>query len=156
MTEETGSGWENKALRMPRAAMGTGKMEGAEARGGSRCWRRGGGSGRAVGLAPAVGASDGSLAPLPSMGTRGGLEGGNLGFKANHTKPSRAGVGADGGAVLCAPGEPRNRTGAAVPPHRQAAEQPSAPLAPQLPQLPLSGVSNAVTGCCEISGDASE
>ena len=31
MTEGSGSGWENKALQMPRAAVGTGKMEGEEA-----------------------------------------------------------------------------------------------------------------------------
>lgn len=118
MTEETGSGWENKALRMPRAAMGTGKMEGAEARGGSRCWRRGGGSGRAAGLAPAVGASDGSPAVLPSMGTGGGSEGGNLGFKANSkATPCWGGSGWGGGAV---------RSGGA-PQHDGGGRSPSVP-----------------------------
>ena len=46
----------------------------------------GGGQG-AAGLAPALGEPDGSPAMLPSSGTGRGLEGRNLGFKAN-SKPN--------------------------------------------------------------------
>lgn len=111
MTEEPGSGWENKALRMQRAVMGTGKMEGAEAPNGmgGEVVAAGRGEG-AAGLAPAVGEPDGSLAVLPSSGTGGGLEGRNLSSKANpaRAKPrwggSRQGSGAvcAGGAQKCA------------------------------------------------------
>lgn len=63
--------------------MGTGKMEEAEAPSGmGEAVAAGGGEG-ATGLAPAVGELDGSPAVLPSLGTGGGLEGRNLGFKAN-------------------------------------------------------------------------
>lgn len=110
MTEETGSGWENKALRMQRAVLGTGKMEGAEAPSGvgeaakgQPGWRWPGSSRRSRGHA-AFFRDQGRLAREKSQ-----LQ------SKQQSQPvlNRAGVGA--GRVLCAPEVPQHVLGAPLP-----------------------------------------
>lgn len=116
MTEETGSGWENKALRMPRAVLGTGKMEGVEAPSGmGEAVAAGAGEG-AVGPAPAVGETDGSLAMLPSTGPGGARKGEISAPKQTQPLLSHGGVGAGRGAGLRAPEEPPNAGGSSQRP----------------------------------------